>query len=83
MNTITLAGVEALSMVGRLDPTLVEIVALSLRVSLASVALSAALALPIGALVAVAAFPGRRAAVVVLNALRLLTFRADAQGGGA
>ncbi|MFO1281477.1 MAG: ABC transporter permease [Burkholderiales bacterium] len=69
MNTITLAGVEALSMVGRLDPTLVEIVALSLRVSLASVALSAALALPIGALVAVAAFPGRRAAVVVLNAL--------------
>jgi tungstate transport system permease protein len=69
MNTITLAGVEAISMVGRLDPALVEIVALSLRVSLASVALSAALALPIGALVAVAAFPGRRAAVVVLNAL--------------
>jgi tungstate transport system permease protein len=48
---------------------LVEIVALSLRVSLSAVALAAALGLPLGAVVAVGRFPGRRAGVVLLNAL--------------
>jgi len=56
-------------MVARLDPKLVEIVALSLGVSFSSVALSCALALPIGASLAVAEFPGRTAIVTVLNAL--------------
>ena len=69
MNTFSLALAESLAMVGRLDPKLVEIVALSLQVSLASIALSALVALPLGAAVAVASFPGRRAIVVVLNAL--------------
>lgn len=51
------------------DLRLWEIVALSLEVSLAAVALATALGLPLGAMVAVGRFPGRRAIVVLLNAL--------------
>src|SRR4051812_28524499 len=51
------------------DAELWRIVALSLEVSLASAILACAFALPLGALVAVTRFPGRRAAVVSLNAL--------------
>jgi tungstate transport system permease protein len=51
------------------DPELWSIVALSLEVSLASALLACALGLPLGALVAVRAFPGRHAAIVLLNAL--------------
>src|SRR5436190_3376854 len=46
-----------------------EIIALSLGVSLSAVALAAALGLPLGAAIAVARFPGRRALIVLLNAL--------------
>ena len=56
-------------MVARLDPTLGEIVLLSLRVSLSSVAVASLFALPLGAIVAVADFPGRRGVVTTLNAL--------------
>ena len=45
-----------------------EIVALSLRVSLTAVAIASLVGLPLGALLAVARFPGRNAVVVVLNA---------------
>jgi tungstate transport system permease protein len=51
------------------DPELGGIVALSLEVSLASSLIACALALPAGALVAIARFPGRRAVIVMLNAL--------------
>jgi tungstate transport system permease protein len=51
------------------DPELWGIVRLSLAVSLASAALACAMGLPAGALVAVSRFPGRRAVVVVMNAL--------------
>ncbi len=56
-------------MVARADPKLVEIVWLSLRVSLAAVLVATLVALPVGATLAVASFPGRQALVVVLNAL--------------
>ncbi len=56
-------------MIGRADPRLLEIVALSLRVSLSAVAVATLLALPFGAALAVARFPGRQALVVVVNAL--------------
>ena len=56
-------------MIARLDARLLEIVALSLAVSLSSVALSCAFALPFGAALAVADFPGRNAIVTALNAL--------------
>ncbi len=51
------------------DLRLWEIVALSLEVSLAAVLAATALGLPLGAAVAVGRFPGRRAVVVLLNAM--------------
>jgi tungstate transport system permease protein len=51
------------------DADLAQIVLLSLRVSLAAVAIACALGLPLGAGLAVLRFPGRGFAVVVLNAL--------------
>ena len=51
------------------DPKLLEIVRLSLGVSLAATALAACIGLPMGAAVAVARFPGRNAVIAVLNAL--------------
>lgn len=52
-----------------LDPTLVEIVLLSLRVSLTAVILAAAVGLPLGAALAIYNFPGRSGLIVVCNAL--------------
>src|SRR5215510_1634202 len=49
--------------------TLGEIVLLSLGVSLSAVALATLLGLPLGAAIAVGRFPGRRAIIVLLNAL--------------
>jgi tungstate transport system permease protein len=51
------------------DPHLWSIVALSLEVSLAAAVLACVLGLPLGGLLAVRSFPGRRALIVVLNAL--------------
>src|SRR5690242_2372355 len=46
-----------------------QIVALSVGVSLSAVVIAAAIGLPLGAIVALARFPGRRAVIVLLNAL--------------
>jgi tungstate transport system permease protein len=51
------------------DPTLVRIVSLSLSISLTAVLFATALGLPLGAGLAVLRFPGRNAAVVLVNAL--------------
>src|SRR5512134_299908 len=51
------------------DPKLIEIVALSLRVSLTAVLVASLIGLPVGAAIAVSRFPGRQALIVVLNAL--------------
>src|SRR5437899_2447380 len=59
----------ALALLIGLDSKLVEIVLLSLRVSLSAVAIAALLGLPLGAAIAVSRFPGRQAVIVVLNAL--------------
>lgn len=69
MNTLSLAFGEAWAMVARGDAKLVEIVALSLRVSLAATLLATLVALPFGAALAVARFPGRQPLIVVVNAL--------------
>ena len=58
-----------LRLVATLDLRLWEIVALSLLVSLSAVVLATAVGLPLGAAVAVGRFPGRRAVIVLLNAL--------------
>src|SRR5258708_30991312 len=60
---------EGLGRVFRLDAELWRIVLLSLEVSLSAVLLATLLGLPLGALVAVKRFPGRKAVIVVLNAL--------------
>lgn len=59
----------ALGMIGGLDAALLGIVALSIRVSLAAVAIATLVGLPLGALVALSRFPGRRGVIVALNAL--------------
>ena len=69
MNTVGEAAQQALSLVTTGDPKLVGIVLLSLRVSLAAVVFGALIGLPLGAAVAVNEFRGRRAVIVVLNAL--------------
>jgi tungstate transport system permease protein len=60
---------EAFRLVLTADPALVEIVLLSLRVTLTAVASACLVGLPLGAFLAVVRFPGRMAVVVVLNAL--------------
>lgn len=52
-----------------LDPDFVEIVGLSLQVSLTAVLLAGLIGLPLGAALAVLRFPGRGALVVTVNAL--------------
>jgi tungstate transport system permease protein len=59
----------ALSLVATGDAGLFRIILLSLQVSGAAVLIAAVVGLPLGALLAVARFPGRHAIIVALNAL--------------
>ena len=68
MTEIALAFRTALALIASLDPALLEIVRVSLGVSLTALACAALLGLPLGAWLAIARFPGRRALVVLLNA---------------
>ncbi|MBI2319188.1 MAG: ABC transporter permease [Betaproteobacteria bacterium] len=67
------AGAQALThaaeLLVTLDPGLVQIVSLSLRVSFAAVVIATLAGLPLGATIAVARFPGRQVLIVILNAL--------------
>ncbi|NMJ40823.1 ABC transporter permease [Roseomonas sp. JC162] len=69
MGDLASAFGTAAALVRGADPALVRIVLLSLEVSLAALAIAALVGLPLGALLAVARFPGRGAVVVALNAL--------------
>jgi tungstate transport system permease protein len=69
MNAIAEALASAVALIASWDGKLIEIVALSLEVSLSAVFFASLLALPLGAAVAVARFPGRHALIVTLNAL--------------
>ena len=69
MNEILSAVGEALRLVFGMDPRLVEIVLLSLGVSLSAVGLASLIGLPLGAAIAVGRFPGRQTLIVALNAL--------------
>ncbi len=68
MNDIGSAFDAALRMLARFDPDLVEIVALSLQVSLTSVGLASLIGMPLGAALALFRFPGRHGLVVLVNA---------------
>ena len=60
---------DAFLLLGSLDHRLLEIVGLSLRVSLSALLFGALLGLPLGAWLAVASYPGRGILIVTLNAL--------------
>ena len=51
------------------DPDLMEIIGLSLKVSLSALLVSCLIGLPVGALVAISRFRGRSAVIIVMNAL--------------
>lgn len=69
MNDLALAFAEAFKLIARLDPELRGIVILSLEISITAVMIASVLGLPLGAALAVQRFPGRRAVIVILNAL--------------
>ena len=59
----------AFALVGSLDPDLMEIIGLSLRVSLTATLIAASIGLPLGAVIGASRFTGRGALVVLINAL--------------
>ena len=69
MNSLAEAFAQALGLVATADPKLVDIVLLSLRISLSAVVLGCLIGLPVGAAVAVNEFRGKRTLTVTLNAL--------------
>ena len=69
MEDVTQAFATAFRLIVSLDPVLLEIVGLSLEVSLGALVLAAAVGMPLGGAVALFRFPGRRGVIVLLNAL--------------
>ena len=60
---------QAISLILKGDSELWAIVLLSMRVSVFAVLISALIGMPLGAALAVARFPGRRALIILVNAL--------------
>jgi tungstate transport system permease protein len=69
MTEMVAALATALSLIAAFDADLIEIVGLSLGVSMSAVVLAVAVGLPLGAAVALFRFPGRGAAAALLDAL--------------
>jgi tungstate transport system permease protein len=69
MNDFTHAVAAALVLIGRLDPELLGIVLLSLRVSLSASLIALAIGAPLGVLLAITRFRGRQVLIVLANAL--------------
>lgn len=63
------AFAAAWALIAGVEPGLVSIVLLSLQVSLSAVLIASAIALPLGAAIAVSRFSGRQLLIVLLNAL--------------
>jgi len=59
----------ALRLILGADPALLQIIGLSLRVTLSAVLIACAIGLPLGAALALARFPGRGVVIVLFNAL--------------
>jgi len=68
MHDLATALSTALALVTAFDPRMLDIVRLSVLVSGAAVLIAALIGLPLGAVLALTAFPGRGALVVMLNA---------------
>ena len=60
---------EAVSLILAADADLVEIVSLSLRITLSAVAIGCLIGLPLGAIVGAFRFPGRAVVALILNSL--------------
>jgi len=69
LNSITEAAIQAFALVAAGDAKLVDIVLLSLRISLSAVLIGCVIGLPFGAAIAVNEFRGRRTLIVILNGL--------------
>lgn len=69
MHDLSTAFATAFQLILSFDADLLEIVGLSLRISLTAVLLAALVGLPVGAAVALFRFPGRAVLVAVLNSL--------------
>ena len=69
MSDFTHSVVAALALIGSLDPELLGIVLLSLRVSLSASLIALAIGAPIGVLLAITRFRGRQVLIVLANAL--------------
>lgn len=69
MNDFARSASAAFSLISSLDPELLNVVALSLRVSLTASVLALLIGAPLGAWFAIARFRGRQAIVVLTNAL--------------
>ncbi|MGY9019506.1 MAG: ABC transporter permease [Alphaproteobacteria bacterium] len=69
MQDFAQAFILAFELVFSGDADLIEIIVLSLRVSLTAMVVACALGLPLGAILAVTRFPGRSTALVMINAL--------------
>ncbi len=65
INSLGLAG----GLIVGLDPDLLEIIGLSLRVSLMALTVAAVIGLPLGAAIALYRFPARTGIIVLINAL--------------
>lgn len=69
MGEIGEAFAVAFSLVASLDADLLEIVGLSMRVSVTGTVIACLVGMPLGALVATARFPGRGVVLTIMNAL--------------
>jgi len=69
MNDFSRSAGAAFSLIGSLDPELLGIVALSLRVSLSASIVALAIGAPFGAWLAITKFRGRQIVIVLTNAL--------------
>ena len=69
MNDFARSVAAALSLIGSLDPELLGIVGLSLRVSLSASLIALVAGAPLGAWLAISRFPGKQAIIVLTNAL--------------
>jgi tungstate transport system permease protein len=66
---LSLGLLQAFSLVRELNPTLLAIASLSVKVSVSAVLIASTLALPLGAWLAISRFPGRGIVIAVLNGL--------------
>jgi tungstate transport system permease protein len=69
MSEIGQAFLQAFTLIARFDPELMEIIGVSLRVSLSATFLAMGIGAPLGGFLALSAFPGRQVVIIFTNAL--------------